>query len=77
VVLLKPTLSFNNKIYKNKIKTLHVIDPTFENFKEYLLTTKIFDYSTLLDFAEKRLFDQIMGNLNLSEVNFSKIIKKR
>ncbi len=77
VVLINLTLSYNNKPHIKDINTLHVIEPNFNNLKDYLVNKKEFDYRALHEFARKMLHDQIMGSLNLGNIDFSKVIKKK
>ncbi|MCK9292788.1 MAG: hypothetical protein WCY27_02290 [archaeon] len=76
VILLTSTLSYYQKPHSSKLKTLPTINLNLEEFKDLILNKRVFDYSALHSFAQNTLFSKMIGDLDLSKVDFSKIIKK-
>jgi hypothetical protein len=77
IILIKETLSNNNKPFIEEIKKLHIITPDFEIFKTYLTENKEFDYSSLNSFATKALQRNLIGAIDFAKIDIASIIKKK
>jgi len=76
-LLLESTLSNNHKLHIDKVYGLHIIKPSLEIFQDYLSNEKKFDYSSLDRFAGNVLQQNILGKIDLSKINFSKVLNKK
>ncbi|MDD3178104.1 MAG: hypothetical protein PHR26_01160 [Candidatus ainarchaeum sp.] len=76
VILLKETLSYNNFFYKKDFKTIYTISSDFISFKNFLESGKLFDYSALNNFAHKKIYGQMVGQINFGNIDFGKVVEK-
>ncbi len=76
-VLLNQTISNNGKPFERAIKYSHIIDPSFEVFKNYLSVPHVFDYSFLDSYINTTLQKNVIGLLDLSNLDLSKLVKKK
>lgn len=76
VVLLKDTLSYNKEEYKGDLKTIYTVESNFKSFKDFLESEKMFNYSALSNFAHKKIYGQMVGQLNFGNVDFGKVLEK-
>lgn len=77
VILLTTTLSYHQKLHTSNLKTLPTINPNLDEFKNLILNKIVFDYSALHSFAQNTLYSKMIGDLDLSKIDFSKVIKKQ
>ncbi|MFA5746146.1 MAG: hypothetical protein WCX82_03785 [archaeon] len=76
-ILLKETLSNNHAPNITEIKDLNIIEPTFEDIKNYIINKKEFKYSSLDSYANKLLYSEIFGtSLFNSKLSVRKILDK-
>jgi len=76
-ILLKDTLSNNHAPNLSEIKDLNIINPSFEEFKDYLINKKEFKYSSLNSYANKLLYSEMFGkSLFNSNLSVGKILDK-
>lgn len=75
VLLLKPSLSFNNKKYDKDLKTINTIDLKYDDFKTFILNPQTFNYANLKSFAKNYIMSTMVGKLDLN-LDFDKIYKK-